>query len=157
LVGMASVPPMHRSQVIMRLPVDHVTATLILHDGDRADVVVFVSPDEDIARVLAAREPFLPMVRAGKVTLVARAAIAALGLPALPAIPREGDLPVEKQAASVRLRSGQLIDGELRWTCVGSSQRTADHLNTDEPYIQVFAGNTTWYVVKHHVALVEER
>jgi len=148
---------MHRSQVIMRLPVDHVTATLILHDGDRSDVVIFVSPDEDIARLLAAREPFLPMIRAGKVALVARTAIAALGLPALPTIPQEGDLPLEKQSATVRLRSGQLVDGELRWTGSGGSQRTADHLNSDEPYIQVFAGNTTWYLVKHHIAVVEER
>jgi hypothetical protein len=154
---MTSVPPLHRSQVIMRLPVDHVTATLILHDGDRSDVVIFVSPDEDIARVLAAREPFLPMVRSGKVALIARTAIAALGLPAMPTISQEGDLPLDKQTATVRLRSGQLIDGELRWTGAASARRTADHLNSDEPYIQVFSGNTTWYVVKHHVALVEER
>ena len=141
----------------MRLPVDHVTASLVLHDGDRSDVVIFVSPDDDIARILTSREPFLPMMRAGKIALVSRAAIAALGLPSVPSIPKDDDLPVETQLATVRLRSGQLIEGELRWTSPPSSQRTADFLNSDEPYIKVHAAATTYYVVKHHIALVEER
>lgn len=141
----------------MRLPVDHVTASLVLHDGDRSDVVIFVSPDEDIARVLGAREPFLPMIRAGKLALVARGAIAALGLPSVPVAPKEDDLPVETQLASIRLRSGQLIEGELRWTGPANSQRTADFLNSDEPFIKVHAAETTYYVVKQHIALVEER
>lgn len=156
-MGMASIPPMRRSQVIMRLPVDHVTASLILHDGDRSEVVIFVSPDEDIARILGAREPFLPMMRAGKFALVARAAIAAIGLPNIPSIPHDDDLPVETQMASIRLRSGHLIEGELRWIGPAGSRRTADFLNSDEPYINVFAGNTTYYVVKDHIAVVEER
>jgi hypothetical protein len=154
---MVSDSPMRRSQVILRLPVDHVTASLILHDGDRSDVVLFVSPDEDIGRVLSAREPFLPMMRAGKMALVARAAIATLGLPTVPTVPKEDDLPVETQLSTVRLRSGQLIEGELRWTGAPGAQRTADYLNSDEPYIKVFTADTTYYVVKHHVALVEER
>ena len=115
------------------------------------------SKDEDITRVLAAREPFLPMVRAGKVALIARAAIAAIGLPATPSIHRDGDLPVETQTATVRLRSGQIIDGELRWTGPASSQRTADHLNSGEPFLKVYTASTTYYVVKDHIALVEER
>ncbi len=141
----------------MTLPVDHVTASLILHDGDRSDVVIFVSPDEEISHVLAAREPFLPLVRSGRTALVARGAIAALGLPDVVAIANEGDLPLETQKAMVRLRSGYVIEGELRWAGARGAQRTADHLNSDEPYIKVFAGNTTYYVVKHHIALVEER
>lgn len=141
----------------MRLPVDHVTASLILHDGDRSDVVLFVSPDEDIARVLAAREPFLPMMRAGKIALIARAAIAAIGLPSVPMIPKHDDLPLVTQPATVRLRSGELIEGELRWIGPATAQRTADHLNSEEPYLKVHAANTTYYVVKHHIALVEER
>ena len=154
---MASVPPMRRSQVIMTLPVDHVTASLILHDGDRADVVIFVSPDEDCARVLSAREPFRPMIRAGKMALVARAAIAAVGLPSVTAIATDGDLPIETQKAMVRLRSGHLIEGELRWTGASGAQRTTDFLNSDEPYIKVHTATTTYYVVKNHIALVEER
>lgn len=141
----------------MRLPVDHVTASLILHDGDRSDVVLFVSPDEDIVRILGAREPFLSMMRAGKIALVARAAIAALGLPAIPAIHQDGDLPVETQLASVRLRSGHVLEGELRWTGPAGAQRTSDFLNGDEPYIKVYANDTTHYVIKHHIAVVEER
>ena len=154
---MANVPNMRRSQQMMRLPVDDVTAQLILHDGDRSEIVLFVSPSEDIVRVLTAREPFLPVVRAGKVVLVARAAIAALGLPCVTTIYGRDDLPFENQAVMVRLRSGHTIEGDLRWTAVAGSKRTADCLNADESYVEVHAGGTTYYVMKSHIAFVEER
>jgi hypothetical protein len=154
---MSSIPNLRRSQQIMRLPVDDVTATLILHDGDRSEVVLFVSPDEDIVRVLTAREPFLPMRRAGKLVLVARAAIAALGLPSIPTIASDDELPVETQAAMLRLRSGQTLEGELRWTAPAGAKRTADFLNDDEAHVTLYAGKTTYYVIKDQIALVEER
>lgn len=141
----------------MRLPVDHLIASLILDDGDRSDVVITLSPDEEIAHVLGAREPFLPMFRAGKLTLVARSAIAVLGLPSVMVLPNEDDLPVETQLASIRLRSGVVLEGELRWTGPGGAQRTSDFLNSDEVYIKVHTLHTTYYVVKDHIALVEER
>jgi hypothetical protein len=148
---------MRRSQQIMRLPVDDVYATLVLHDGDRSEVILFVSPDEDIEHVLGAREPFLPVVRNGTIALVARGAIAAVGIPSVTVLPIDGDLPVERQGASVRLRSGVTLDGELRWTAPAGAQRTADYLNADEPIVKVHAGDTTYYVVKSQIAVVEER
>jgi len=150
---MASVN-MRRSQVILRLPVDHVTASLTLDDGDRFDAVLFVSPDEDMPRFLTASERFVPAMREGRVLLIARAAIASLGVPAKPA---DSELPVETQAAIVRLRSGEVIEGELRWTAPAGQQRTIDYLNGDEPYLEVHAGDLTHYVMKSHVATVEER
>ncbi|MBZ0235664.1 MAG: hypothetical protein K8M05_25270 [Deltaproteobacteria bacterium] len=153
---MAYSSSLRRSQPIMRLPVDTVSASLVLHDGERAEVVIFVPAGEDVDDVLVAREPFLPVVRDGTIVLVARAAIAALGVPHLPAIPREDDLPGETQAAVVRLRSGVTIAGELRWTAPVGSQRTADFLNNDEPYVKVYGGDTTYFVTKDHIVLVEE-
>ncbi|HUQ04557.1 MAG TPA: hypothetical protein VM261_18780 [Kofleriaceae bacterium] len=153
---MSGEPNMRRSQQIMRLPVEDVYATLILHDGERSEVILFVSPDEDIERVLGAREPFLPVVRNGKVALVARRAIAALGVSTVAETPVDGDLPVETQHASVRLRSGATLEGELRWTAPAASKRTADYLNADEAFVKVHTPETTFYVVKDQIALVEE-
>lgn len=146
-----------RSQVILRMPVDHVAAALILHDGERFDGILFISPSEDIARVLAAKEPFLPVVRNGRVCLIARTAIASIGVPASLVVPQDGDLPVEKQMSSVKLRSGVVLEGELRWTGGAGQSRTADYLNTEDVHFEVHTETTRYYVVKHHVALVEER
>jgi hypothetical protein len=148
---------LQRSQPIMRVPVDYVDALLVRHDGARCDVVMFVPPDEDIVRVLTAPEPFLPMACAGKILLVARTSIAALGVPTIPRIQRDDDLPLERQAAVVHLRSGQTVEGELRWIAAVGAKRTADFLNTDETYVEVHGQDITYCVVKSHIAYVEER
>ena len=124
-----------------------------------------ITPETPVGQIVAA-QPLLAKIFetygidyccGGKLALVARTAIAALGLPCVPKIPKDDDLPVETQMASIRLRSGALIEGELRWTGPPGSQRTADFLNSDEQYIKVYAASTTYYVVKHHIAVVEER
>ena len=150
---MASVN-MRRSQVILRLPVDHVTASLILADGDRFDAVLFVSPDEDMPRLLTARDRFLPAMREGRVCMIARAAIASLGVPSRPIV---DELPVETQQAIVRLLSGEVVEGLLRWTAPAGHQRTVDYLNSDDPYLEVHTETQLHYVMKSHVATVEER
>jgi hypothetical protein len=149
---------MRRSQVLLRLPVDNVEVTLILHDGERGDAVLFMPPTDSIAMLLAPGAPrFLPMIRGGKVTLVARDAIAALGEQAIVALPQDGDLPVEVQAAVVQLRSGTQLAGELRWSAPAGQARTADHLNGADDTFELFSGGLRFHVVKAHVALVEER
>lgn len=145
---------MRRSQVILRLPVEHVTASLTLEDGDRFDAVLFVSPNEDMPRFLTAPERFVAAMREGKVLLIARSAIASLGVPAKVI---DSELPFETQTAIVRLRSGEVLEGELRWTAPAGQQRTIDYLNSDDPYLEVHAEGRTHYVMKSHVATVEER
>ena len=140
----------------MRVPVDYVDALLVRHDGARCDVIVFVPPDEDLVRVLTEGEQFLPMASAGRILLVARASIAALGVPSTPRIQRDDDLPLERQAAVVHLRNGQTVEGELRWTASASANRTADYLNGDETYLEVHNSDITYYVIKSHIAFVEE-
>ena len=144
-----------RSQVILRMPVDNVVATMIAHDGTTADVMLFLPPTEDIGHVLAHGSAFLPMVKSGKLCIVARETIACFGVPALPAIPREDDLPVEKQAVTITMRSGAKIEGQLFLTGFGA-QRTADFLNEAEPIFRAHGPATTYFVVKAHVAQVEE-
>lgn len=147
---------MRRSQVILRMPVDNVVATMIGHDGVQADVMLFIPPTEDIGHVLGHGAAFLPMVKGGKLCIVARDTIACFGVPELPIIPREDDLPVEKQAVTVTLRSGAQVEGEVRLTAFGV-QRTTDFMNEAEPIFRVHGNATTFFVAKSHVAQVEEK
>jgi hypothetical protein len=149
---------MRRSQVILRMPVDSVEATLILHDGDRSDAVLFVPPTEDIAHLLGPSGPrFLPMIRGGNMHLVAREAIASLGIQAVVAMPQDGDLPIEVQPAMVQLKSGTQLVGELRYNPVTGQARTADFLNTSADSFELHVQGIVFHVAKAHVALVEER
>jgi hypothetical protein len=149
---------MRRSQVILRMPVDHVDATLILHDGDRSDAVLFVPPTEDIAHLLGPSGPrFLPMIRGAKLHLVAREAIASLGIQTIMALPQDGDLPIEVQPAMVQLTSGTQLVGELRYHATFGEARTADFLNASADSFELHVQGVVFHVVKSHVALVEER
>lgn len=149
---------MRRSQVILRMPVDNISVTLILHDGARSDAMLFVPPTEDIARLIGPQgDRFLAMFVGSELTLVARDAIACIGVPSVPRIPHEGDLPVEVQRAAVTLRSGTVLEGELRWTHVAGQARTVDYLNAEGEDIELHAGDTTFHIVKAHVAMVTER
>ncbi len=149
---------MRRSQAILRMPVDHITASMVLHDGERSEVVLFVPPTEDIPHLLGPSGPrFLAMVLGTGLSLVARDAVACLAVPALPLIALDGDLPVETQCAAVKLRSGVVLEGELRWTAPIGQQRTADFLNSDAPTFELYAGTLIYHLVKAHVARVDER
>ena len=148
--------PNRRSQALLRLPVDQVSATMILHDGARSDVELFLTGGESIAQVLGEGAAFLPVIRKGNVSLVARGAIACLSVVEAP-ITVESDLPVVTQRAHVHLKSGVVLEGELRWTVVTGRQRTADHLNDPAPLVALHAAGTTHHVVKAHVAIVEEK
>jgi hypothetical protein len=145
-----------RSQAILRMPIDNVSADLVLHDGERAPVMLFIHGGEDVTRVLCEPRPFVPVVRGGRVCMVARAAIACLVVPAHHAGAREGDLPCEHQQVAVKLRSGALIEGEVRWVPEVKRRRVSDYLNADAPYFIVHAGDLRYFVVKAHVSMVSE-
>ena len=145
-----------RSQAILRMPIDMVDATLILHDGERADVLLFIPPTEDISRLVTEGSPFVTMVRGGIEYFVARAAVACLELPPDRAPQLDQELPIARKNARVKLRCGTIIEGELRWISPDGQQRTADALNVDVPYLVVHGAATTYLVLKAHVASVVE-
>jgi hypothetical protein len=153
---------MRRSQAILRLPVDNVLATLILHDGERCDVLLFVPPGETIGHLVSPGDPFVPMIKNARFCLVARTAIAVLGVVTGSETATSGDddgaLPVERQRARVRLRGGTALEGELRWTGPEGRKRTADYVNDTAAFFVLHAGDppTTFYVAKAQVATVEE-
>lgn len=149
---------MRRSQAILRMPVEHITASMVLHDGERAEVVLFIPPTEDIAHLLGPSGPrFISMIMGSGVSMVARDAIASLAIPSVAIIALDGDLPVEIQRASVKLRSGVVLEGELRWTAPSGEQRLSDHLNTDATTLELHAPNLIHHIAKAHVARVDER
>lgn len=148
-------PNVHRSQAILRMPVDYVDATLILHDGERSEVIFVLPPGEDIARVITEGDAFLPVMRDAKIRIVARAAIAAVGVAPAPR-PLEDEMPSETQRAAVKLSSGMILDGELRWTIVSGKQRLTDHLNNEARTIELRSGDKCFVIVKAHVAYVQE-
>ena len=149
---------MRRSQSILRMPVDQVEVVLIGHDGTRSDAMMFVPPTDPIEHMLWSRgNRFLPTIVAGKVQLVARDAIAAIGVQSVITLHQDGDLPVEVQAAVVHLRSGVALEGELRWTAAIGQARTADYLNGDSDTIELHAQNLTFHIAKLHIARVEEK
>jgi hypothetical protein len=146
--------PQHRSQVILRMPVDYVDVRLVMHDGEVVDAICFVPPGETISEYLVASELFMPVMCAARIKLIARSALACATLKA--ATPDEDALPVQTQKAAVKLRSGVRLEGELRVPAVDGRLRTADYANSDEPHLVLHAGGETHHIAKAHVATIEE-
>ena len=146
----------HRSQAIFKLPVDYVDATLIFHDGERDDVIFLMPAGEDIATVLEGGDPFVPVMRAAKICIVARDTIATIGVPLRAPDPLEAEMPSEQQRVAIKLKSGMLLDGELRWTAVSGKRRTADHLNAEARYVELRTADKSFLISKAHIAYVQE-
>ena len=144
----------NRSQPIMRLPVDRVQVTLVLETGETLAGDVFLSPGEPVCSVLDEAEPFVPLAMAGHVRLVARARIACLTVPG--EIAHDQDVHEESQRARVHLKAGQEVEGELRWVALVGHRRTVDHLNLPTRFLAIHGTGVTTYIIKAHVAWVEE-
>jgi hypothetical protein len=146
-----------RSQAIQRLPVDSVLAKMILHNGERSDVLLFIPAGESITRLVSPGPPFVPMIRNAQFCLVARDVIAALGVAGVE--PVEDDaLPMANQRVRIGLRSGAALEGELRWISLDGHKRTSDYVNELTAFLVLHdgEGRTTYYVAKAQVAMVEE-
>ena len=126
----------------MRLPVDRVRVTLVLETG------------EAVSTVLDEAEPFVPLGMERHVRLVARATIACVAVPG--EIPRDQDVHEETQRARVHLKSGLEVEGDLRWVAPVGHRRTVDHLNLPSRLLEVHGADVTTYIIKAHVAWVEE-
>jgi hypothetical protein len=150
-------PVMRRSQALLRIPVDQVSATMTMHDGVKSEVVLFVPGGVSVSELLTQGDRFLPMIRERQVSLVARGSIAVLSVQDVTPLPTDGELPAVTQAVAVHLRGGGMVRGELRWVAPTGMQRTADHLNDAAPYIAVHGDGVTHLIVKEHIAIVEEK
>jgi hypothetical protein len=146
----------HRSQAILRMPVDYVDATLIHHDGERSEVIFLLPSGEDVVRVMAEGDAFIPVMRNAKICIIARASIAAVGVADRAPNAYEEDMPREKQRAAVKLTCGMMLDGEMHWAAVFGQQRLSDHLNSESRFVELRASDKTYFVFKAHVAYVQE-
>lgn len=144
-----------RSQPIMRLPVDRVPARVTLGDGRELESWLFVPIGEDVADMFGKPDRFLPLDTGTGILIVARAMIAAV-LVRRSRLVASDELPEDSQMARVHLRSGQVIEGELRWTAVPGYGRTVDLMNDPSLHVAVHAGGGVTYVAKAHVAWIEE-
>ena len=144
-----------RSQPLLRLPKNQTPAMVTIHDGERAQVFLFVAPGDKLTHYINEETRFLPMGFASGTRLVARDAVAAISIHVMHA-PYEEELPGERQIATVRLRSGAAIKGELRWVAPEGSRRTLDFMNDDSKHFVVHDTEHVIYVAKAHVAFVEE-
>lgn len=155
---MAEIALPRRSQAILRIPVDQVSATMTMHDGAKSEVVLFIPCGASVSELLTQGDAFLPVIRERSVSLVARAAIAAVAIfQVQPLHPEVASELAARQAAIVHLRGGTTIAGELRWVAPVGRQRTADYLNDPSPYITVHADGVIHLVIKAHIAMVEEK
>ncbi len=144
-----------RSQPIMRLPVDRVPARVTLEDGRELESWLFVPLGEDVAEVFGKPDRFLPLDTGAGILIVARAVIAAIQLRRMQLVTSD-ELPQDCQLARVRLRCGQVIAGELRWTAVPGYRRTVDLMNDPSLHVAVHGNGGVAYVAKAHVAWIEE-
>ncbi len=151
-----SIGNMKRSQAILRMPFDMVEVAVVLHDGERFDGLLFIPPTEDIARLVSEGPPFVAVVRGGLEHFIARTSIAAIGLPADRAPQLDAELSIQSQCATVKLRCGLKLDGELRWISPDGQKRTIDGLNAEGLYLVIYGSETTHLIMKEHVSTVLE-
>jgi hypothetical protein len=144
-----------RSQPLLRLPKNQTPALITMHDGERSQVFLFVAPGASLTHYMSEGTRFLPIGFASGTRLISRDAIAALSIHVLHA-PVEDELPGERQVANVRLRSGAVVKGELRWVAPEGQRRTLDFMNDDSTFFAVHDTEHVIYVAKAHVASVEE-
>ena len=144
----------NRSQPIMRLPMDRVDVKLVLESGDAITGQVFLAPGTPPSSVLDEAEPFVPIAMGHGVRLVARATIASLAINS--ELQRDPDVAEETQRARIQLKNGTAVEGELRWVAVAGYRRTIDHLNVAGRILIVHGTGCTTYLIKSHVAWVEE-
>lgn len=145
----------NRSQPLMRIPVDHVAATVHLANGEVLEATLFVAFGEDVTTILTRSDGFIPVAVAKNIRHVARASIASIHLPGAKLVTSD-ELPTEQQSVRVHCYDRREIQGEVRWTAAENYRRTIDFLNEPGPYLVVHAREGVTYVRKGHVAWIEE-
>lgn len=146
----------HRSQAILRMPVDYVDATLILADGERSEVIFLLSPGDDLPTAITQGDRFLPVMRNARICIIARDAIAAVGVPPRVPSPLEDEMPSEHQRVLLKLKTGIMFEGDLSWTVVAGKQRATDHLNNDSMFVELRTPDRSFFIPKTQILYVQE-
>ncbi len=139
-----------------RTPVRRVAASVTFRGGVRCDVTLFFQPGDDVARLLAAPEPFLPIEQEGKVRLVARRTLAVVMTPAGQEFDEEGTL-TRRVTVTVRLIGGGEVHGELAYGPRPGRPRVLDFLNEPEATLRLWDAHGVHHIAKEHIDSVEEQ
>jgi hypothetical protein len=145
-----------KESVEFRTPVRRLEATVTFASGDSQDVVLFCPPGEDIARMLAATEPFLPIEQNGRVRLIARKTLAVITTRVGHDFDEEGTL-TRRTTVTVRLTSGGKVDGDLAYSPRPGRPRVLDFLNEPDAMLRLWGPNAVHHVSKEHIDSVEEQ
>jgi len=137
------------------VPVHRIRATLILDDGSRREVALPRGQGQSIEDLFAARELFVPVNESGGTRIYARSALACVV--ADEPEPADDGLPHKLRAVRVTLRSGIVLEGELRYVAVEGRARVTDVLNEPAPSFPLHAGTVVHHIAKVHVRSIEER
>jgi len=138
------------------VPVDRVTALLILNNGSRHEVVLPRGLGQAIEELFEEQVPFVPVTEGGKTRIYARSALACIVVPDAGEAEDEDALPRNRRAVRVRLLSGAVLEGELRYVAVEGRSRVTDVLNETARSFSLHASNAVHHVAKAHVLFVEE-
>lgn len=147
--------PDERSQRLLRVPRDKTPVELTLDDGERTYCLLYISPGDRVSKLFEDGNPFVPTTSGSGTRFVARAAIACISVHET-RVGEETELWAEWQKATVKLRGGTTIEGELRWSGPLGRRRTQDHLNDPQPYLRLFEGDYVHYIAKSSVVSLEE-
>jgi DNA-binding NtrC family response regulator len=137
------------------VPVQRIRATLILDDGSRREVALPRGQGQSIEDLFAARELFVPVNESGGTRIYARSTLACVV--AEESASEDDGLPHKHRAVRVTLRSGIVLEGELRYVAVEGRARVTDVLNEAVPSFTLYAGTTVHHIAKAHVRSIEER
>jgi hypothetical protein len=141
-----------------KLPVERFPAVLLLADGSRHEVQIFVASGEPPACLLESPQGFLPVADvSGRLRLFQRSALA--GLRIVDAAESWSDPeapPPRRRAVVVELQCGTRIAGELRYLSRRESSRTTDYLNEPSASFALHTDDGLYHIAKQHVAYVEE-
>lgn len=141
---------------VLRLPVQ-----LLLDNGNRRDVTVFVPSGETLEDFCASTALFIPAREGDQIRLYARQTLACLSvttadLAQLQAERDDSDMPLCRRQIEVAIVAGNLMRGELRYIPDHESVRTIDYLNSASLILPVFAEGIVHYVWKAHIESVLE-
>lgn len=138
------------------VPIDRVTAMLILADGTRREVVLPHGPGQPIEALFESREPFLAVKEGGKTRIYARSVLACVIVGAANQSAYDESLPRSHRLIRTWLRSGVVLEGELRYIAVEGRGRVTDVLNENAQSFSLHTRDAVHHVAKTHVFCVEE-
>lgn len=163
MVALTQVPHVPHTAVMrddLAVPVLRIPVMLLLDDGSRRGVTIFLSSGRTLEDFVESQEMFVPAQDGERIRLYARKSIACISV-SLGDVERvstemDAGMAFRKRHVEITTAAGSTIRGELRYIPSHEFVRTIDYLNEAEATVAVFGNDAVHYVVKAHVRSVDE-